>query len=470
MSNGSTRLTLLELNLLVKETLAKSLAGSYWVVGEISEITEHPSGHCYMELVQKGDDTDTIRAKARANIWGYTYRMLKPYFESTTNRPLSRGMKILVNAQVVFHEYYGYSLTILDIEPEYTLGDIELKRREVIARLISDGVMNMNKELELDMLPQRVAVISSANAAGFQDFVKQLTHNPHGYAFTYELFPALMQGDEAELSIINALGKIYDKLACFDLVTIVRGGGAQTDLSCFDSYALASNIAQFPIPVITGIGHDRDVTVADMVSHTSLKTPTAVAEFLIDKFRDAEAVANNLAGSVSQLAGKLLADMKESLTSNQVELQAILNQKVAQNKLYIQQLTSSLPHMAKLVQVLHADELKSLNIRLSIPISRIKANYVKLNAYAGLLKSMPHKLLQNEKIKIEHHFSTLKNLHPDSILHRGFTITYSNGKIVKNLNNLNVNDVITTQFWNGSIESNITKIKASKKLLLNNKK
>jgi exodeoxyribonuclease VII large subunit len=464
MSNGGNRITLLELNLLVKDALAKSLAGSYWVVGEISEITEHPSGHCYMELVQKGDDTDTVKAKARATIWGYTYRMLKPYFESTTNRALSRGMKILVNVQVVFHEYYGYSLTILDIEPEYTLGDIELKRREVIARLISDGVMNMNKELELDMLPQRVAVISSANAAGFQDFVQQLTHNPHGYAFVYELFPALMQGDEAEASIINALGKIFDKIDRFDLVVIVRGGGAQTDLSCFDSYALASNIAQFPIPVITGIGHDRDYTVADMVSHTSLKTPTAVAEFLIDRFRDAEAAATNLAGSVSQLAGNLLTDLKNSLTNGQVELQAALNQKISQNKLNLQQLSSSLPHLAKFAQIKHKEKLKNSNLRLSLSISRIRANETKLNWFAGMLKNMPYKLLQNERMKIEYHSSTLKNLHPDSILHRGFTLTYSNGKIVKSVNDLNTQDDIITQFRDGNIESSITKIKAGKKM------
>ena len=252
-----------------------------WVKAEISEMTVNRSGHCYLDLIETEPGTDTVIARCRATIWSYTFRMLKPYFETTSGQAFSEGLKVLLQAKVEYHEVFGFSLNIRDIDPVYTLGDLARQRREIIRKLQDDGVFEMNKELELPVVTQRIAIISSPTAAGLQDFLDQLHNNLHQFVFYTKLFPAVMQGNEAPRSIMNALDLIFEYEEMFDAVVIIRGGGAQIDLACFDQYELAFNVAQFPLPVITGIGHDKDDTVIDMVAHTRMKTPTAVAEFLI---------------------------------------------------------------------------------------------------------------------------------------------------------------------------------------------
>ncbi len=373
-----TQYSLFELNRLIKETIAKQLPNSYWVVAEISEINDHPSGHCYLELIQKDDTTDALKAKARATIWSYTFRMLKPYFETMTNRTLARGMKILVNAQVVFHELYGYSLNITDIEPSYTLGDIELKRRETINKLVSDGIMDMNKELTLNMLPNRIAIISSPSAAGLQDFVGQLINNQFGYTFTYTLFPSIMQGDDAEGSIISSLSKIHENMEQFDAVAIVRGGGAQTDLSCFDSYQLASNIAQFPLPVIAGIGHDKDVSVADMVAHTSLKTPTAVAEFFIGQSIAAEQQATELSSRLKSEIDFIIDGETKNLNSLQVLFQHSCANTIATHTHRIENILRLTPYTTHSLVETNRSRIKSAQAKILLGI---KTSIAKHSSY-----------------------------------------------------------------------------------------
>lgn len=265
----------------ISDSISADFSEAVWVRAEISELGIR-NGHCYMELIEKDEFSNRILAKMRAICWANIFAMLKPYFEQETGQALHAGLQVLVSVLVEFHPAYGLQLNINDINPTYTIGDMARRRLEVIAQLQADGVMDMNKQLPFPTLPQRLAVISSETAAGYGDFCHQLQQNPCGFAFRTELFTAIMQGENAEASIIHALEQIFSRTDDFDAVVIIRGGGATTDLSCFDRYELALNCAQFPLPVVTGIGHLRDVSVLDMVAHTSLKTPTATAEFFIN--------------------------------------------------------------------------------------------------------------------------------------------------------------------------------------------
>lgn len=271
---------LYEFNALIRDRLEDAFPETYWVRAEIAECKPNSSGHCYLELIEKGSG-DRLTARMRAVIWANVWFPLSLQFEQATGSPLMAGQKILAEVSVGFHELYGLSLTITDIDPEYTLGEWALRRREILRRLEEDGVLEMNRELPEPLLPQRLAVISSEKAAGYEDFVHQLSSG--GYAFYLKLFPAIVQGNQAEESILAALDKILEHVDLFDMVVLIRGGGASADLSCFDSYELCSALAQFPLPVLVGVGHERDKSVADVVAHVSVKTPTAAAAWLIDR-------------------------------------------------------------------------------------------------------------------------------------------------------------------------------------------
>lgn len=279
--NSNEPLTLYALNNMVRCTLNDAMPSRYWVTGELSEVRETTAGHCYIELVQRNEATGELVAKARGTIWARTYALLRPYFVEEIGQNFVAGLKILVQVSVDFHELYGFALDVCDIEPAFTVGDMERRRRQIIKRLEDEGVIGLNKELPFPMLPQRVAVISSPTAAGYDDFCDQLAANAYGFVFYTHLFPSPMQGAKVEEGIIAALGMIARNLDLWDVVVIIRGGGATSDLSCFDTYDLANNCAQFPLPIITGIGHHRDDTLLDIVAHTRVKTPTAAAELLV---------------------------------------------------------------------------------------------------------------------------------------------------------------------------------------------
>jgi exodeoxyribonuclease VII large subunit len=283
-----TSITLYELTTQIQETIRTHFETPVWIRAEISELRDNSGGHCYLELIEKDSNSDTLLAKSKATIWWSTYRILKPYFESSTGQSLRAGLNVLVAVTVEFHSVYGFSLNVRDIDPTFTIGEMAARRLKIIRQLEADGIVDMNKQLLLPKLIQKIAIISSPTAAGYDDFCDQLQNDPSHFAFYTKLFPAIMQGDQAESSIIAALEKIYEHIDLFDTVVIIRGGGATTDLACFDSYDLAVNCAQFPLPIIAGIGHQRDISILDMVAHTSLKTPTAVAEFLISNLTDAE--------------------------------------------------------------------------------------------------------------------------------------------------------------------------------------
>ena len=281
MNDIENPLTLYSLNNLVHEAVSVALPARYWVTGELSEVREAANGHCYIELVQRDEAAGTLVAKARGTIWSRVYSLLRPYFLEQTGNHFSQGLKVLLQVSVNFHELYGYTLDVCDIEPAYTIGDMARKRQLVIKRLADEGVIGLNKELQFPLLPQRVAVISSSTAAGYGDFCDQLHNNAYGFVFYTKLFPAPMQGNGVEDGIIGALDRIARNSELWDVVVIIRGGGAVSELSCFDTYELANNCAQFPLPIVTGIGHRRDESVLDIVAHTSAKTPTAAAELLV---------------------------------------------------------------------------------------------------------------------------------------------------------------------------------------------
>ncbi|HOU26617.1 MAG TPA: exodeoxyribonuclease VII large subunit [Paludibacteraceae bacterium] len=332
---------LVELNSFVKKLIADNTQPQ-WITAEISEVNEHYSGHCYLELIEKDDADEHIIAKAKAVICSFTYRMIKPYFETTTHERLMAGMKVLVKVEVSFHEAYGYSLVIKDIDPQYTLGDMARKRALIIQQLYAEGVMDLNKEIDLPLLVQRIAVISSPGAAGYTDFCNQLHGNAFGFVFYHRLFAAVMQGTETEASIINALEAVYEHKELFDVVVIIRGGGATSDLSWFDNYNIAYHCTQFPLPILSGIGHDKDVSVVDMVAHTSLKTPTAVAQFLVDCMQQTESNLHTVKEEIINYTEQALESWQQRLQLVALQLPNAVKRKVEQA---YYTLTSSIQHL-----------------------------------------------------------------------------------------------------------------------------
>ena len=409
-------LSLFELNRFVKQALHNHLPDTYWVQAELSDVRSNSSGHCYLEFVQKDTGGNHLVAKARGTIWSNIFKMLKPYFEQETGQQFASGIKVLVQVSVEFHELYGYSLTVLDIDPTYTLGDMARRRREIILRLEEEGVLTMNKELDMPLAPQRIAVISSATAAGYGDFCDQLRNNPYGLSFQTKLFPAIMQGERVEESIISALESVYQELDEWDVVVLIRGGGATSDLSGFDTYNLAANCAQFPLPIITGIGHERDETVLDIVAHTRVKTPTAAAEYLIGRLYET-------ALKLEDHATRVVNKVEERLNWEHTRLN---------------RLSERIP----------------MNVRMCLQAGH----------YA--VKGIQHRIdvaLQERLLKEKHRLQLLEHqvrtASPEHLLKRGYSITLLDGRAVTDISMLKEGDVVTTRYAKGESQSVIMKIK-----------
>jgi exodeoxyribonuclease VII large subunit len=329
MNSVEKPFSLYSLNSLVHEAVSNAMPQRYWVTGELSEVRETAVGHCYIELVQRDESTNDMVAKARGTIWSRIYSLLRPYFLEQTGQPFAAGLKVLLQVTVNFHELYGYTLDVCDIEPTYTLGDIARQRQLVIKRLTDEGVIGLNKELCIPRIPQRVAVISSPTAAGYGDFCDQLRNNRYGFVFYHCLFPSPMQGNGVEQGIIEALDRIAANVDFWDVVVIIRGGGATSELNCFDTYDLANNCAQFPLPIITGIGHQRDESVLDIVAHTSAKTPTAAAELLIHAMLAAE-------HDIALIQGAVADAVRDRLSSEKHRMETLVRQLPVTTALYMQ--------------------------------------------------------------------------------------------------------------------------------------
>lgn len=433
--SGIPVFTLSELNTAIKATLELAFPESVWVVAEISEIRCNSKGHCYLELVER-EEEETI-AQIKANIWAYTFRNLASKFEKTTGETLKQGMKVLLQVNVTFHEIYGLSLNVKDIDPTYSLGEMARKKREVIERLTKEGLINLNKQIPLPLVPQRIAVISSATAAGYGDFIDHIDDNPYGYKIFYKLYQSLMQGQEAEASIIAALKQIRGHIKLHDAVVIIRGGGSQIDLSCFDTYSLAIEVAKFPLPVITGIGHERDDTVVDMVAHTKLKTPTAVAEFFILGMSSFEERLLDAQSTLVNRAKELLREENHRLQYLMQQFRHIVRDRFNGEMSRIETALHRLIHGT--TQIIDGN-----NNKLKLDVNRL----------VGGLKIV----FQEHKNKIKHFEQAIRLLDPINVLQRGYSITYLREKAIKDSSELQTGDIIRTKVFKGTVNSKVEAI------------
>ena len=439
MSSSKNRITLYELNCLVREVIESEMPSEYWVEAELSECRES-RGHCYMELIQKDERTATPIAKASAKCWANKWMLIRPGFERTTGQRLHAGMKVLLKVFAQFHEAYGFSWIVTDIDPTYTLGDMARKRQEIIRQLKEEGVFDLQKELQLPLFCQRIAVISSETAAGYGDFCNQLADNPYGFQFHTRLFPAIMQGEGVEQSIINALGRIFSEYSDdsedsdipFDCVVIIRGGGATSDMSGFDTLALAENVANFPLPIITGIGHDRDESILDMVSHIRVKTPTAAAALLIDHLKTVLDAINDAQEQIVRLALQKLTSHKSRLST----------------------LAEILPRLFTNVKTRQEARLDSLNSRMTTAIRQsIITQQSLINALEVKMPIFLNRRLMAEQHRLQLIEEKTKNLDPALLLKRGYSITLHNGKAVRSPQQLQSGDEIETRLEKGTIKS-----------------
>lgn len=430
-------LSLLQLNTLLRNEIRHLFPDEVWVQAETSDVRIAGNGHCYLEFIQKEEHSNTVVAKARGMIWNNTFKVLRPYFERETGQAFVSGLKVLVQVRVEFNEIYGYGLVVNAIDPTYTIGDIVKRRKEILLRLKEEGVLTMNKELTLPILPQRIAVISSATAAGYGDFCDQLQANRQGFRFEVKLFPALMQGEGVQDSIIAALDRIYEASEQWDVVVIIRGGGATSDLAGFDTYPLAASVAQYPLPIITGIGHERDDTVIDLIAHTRVKTPTAAAEFLIAKMEEAET---------------RLFDVIQSLTTQPV-------QRLEREKQRLSELTLRIPQVV--LQTIHRQERRFIGIEQQMKYrwqTRMQYELHRLQVMPRI-QLVVGRRLEREKAQLTLLEHRTEALSPQRLLQHGYSLTLKNGKAVRSVEQLTEGEHIETHFADGSIESIINHIK-----------
>ena len=449
-------LTLSQLQKKIRFTLEENLHDC-WVAAEINELSVNNSGHCYITLVEKGGDNHIPKARINAVIWRSSFSLLNGFFKETTSMPISEGMKVLVYVSVTYHELYGISLQIKDIDPTYTLGDMERQRQECIAQLKADGIYDMNRELEHSLVIENIAVISSDKAAGYQDFINELAGNEYGYRFNTTLYKSFMQGTEAEDSIINALSQIAEEAERYDAVVMIRGGGSQSDLGCFNSYVLCSYIAQFPLPIITGIGHNKDVSVADMVAHDSIKTPTAVARFIIDKALAFEQRLDTYAAFMADSVNTTLRDAKNYLDNAAQQLRYLTSEKIHGAELLMSRYGSELRSLADNRVISSEHKIKNLSDTLRERAhSLINGRLEGLSSTEIRLKLAAENRIVTAKNRLELLESSVKGADPYRILGMGYSITRVNGKAVKNVDDVNEGDGLDIFVANGVIKGKVT--------------
>ena len=405
-------MTLFELNHIVRSVLESSLDEEYWVEGEFADASVGFGGHFYGEMVQKDEQGKNIVARARVTCWARNYNIISLRFQKDTGETLRRGLQVKLLVRVTFHEQYGYALNILDVDSSFTLGDMAKRRREILNQLQQDGIINDNKALPLPRLLHRIAVVSSATAAGYGDFVNQLQHNEYGLHFCIQLFPAVMQGQHVSESVVSAIENILQVEESFDLVVIIRGGGATGDLCDFDSYPLAACIAQCPLPVVVGIGHERDETVLDYVAHTRVKTPTAAAAFIID-YQAQEAA--------------LLDDMYHRIVKNA--------------ELSIQKARQRMEHLQKMLPILFLNFREKQDAQLQLLLRRFQTT-----ALRTMEQERHRQMLLQQRLTL---------LDPKALLKRGYSITTCGGKIVRSSSDVFEGEVITTSLQEGEIHSKV---------------
>ena len=431
MKDNDARLTLLELNGLVREVIELGMPNEYWVEAELSECRES-RGHCYMELIERDEHAATPVARASAKCWASKWMLVRPHFERTTGQRLTAGMKVLLRVYPQFHEAFGFSWIVTDIDPTYTLGDQARRRQEIIRQLKAEGVFDLQKELTLPALCLRIAVVSSQTAAGYGDFCNQLADSP--FAFRTQLFPATMQGEGVEQSVIAALERIYDQIQAFDCVVIIRGGGATSDMSGFDTLLLAENVANFPLPIITGIGHERDESILDMVSHQRVKTPTAAAAFLVDHAQAMLDTLNRASDRIAQYA----------------------RQKLSAHHLQLSTLSTAIPRLFSVVRTRQEARIDALfNRMLATAEQRIVSQQNRIDTLGQRIPMLMERKLTAERHRLELLEEKTKHLDPTLLLQRGYSITVHEGRIVRDPKMLKKGDTVETRLEKGTIKSTV---------------
>ena len=427
-------MTLSEFNARIEQVLNNDARlRSQWVIAETSDLRLNRSGHCYTELIEKDDQGTTI-AKVGAAIWASNYGNLYHKFLKATGQVLTTGMKVLVNVTATFHRLYGIKVIINDIDPSYTMGDMERQRQEIINRLKEAGVFEMNKQLPWPDVPQRVAIVSAAGAAGYGDFMNQLGHNPYGLQFYTCLFPAVMQGAQTVPTVLAALDRINRHIDLFDCVVIIRGGGATSELNSFDNYDLANEVAQFPIPVIVGIGHERDVTVLDYVAAMSVKTPTAAAEWLIQRGTNALAHLDELQDAVVNAVRDTVAEAREHLAYFTSLIPAVARGIIDTNRIKLDNYTRNIPFAAN-------NLIANQQTRLERALERM----------ADAVKTAMHR--EQQRLQALDEKATL--LSPVNTLQRGYALVRKDGKCATAANQLHPGDQVTMQFADGAANATV---------------
>ncbi len=424
----SQAMTLSAFNARIKKNINNQADLQYqWVQAETSDVQVR-RGHCYMELIEKNPDTGATVAKTQAVAWASVFAALNAKFHHVTGQQFASGMKVMVCVSANFHEQYGLKLVVTDIYPEFTLGDMERQRREILDRLAREGVIDMNKTLPWPLVPQRIAVISAAGAAGYGDFMNQLAHNAYGLQFYTCLFTAMMQGANTVPSVLAALDRINAHIDLFDCVVVIRGGGATSDLNSFDNYDLAAVIAQFPIPVIVGIGHERDVTVLDYVASVRVKTPTAAAELLIQRGTDALSHLTDLSNAIVAAAREMLAHSREQLAYY----------------------SSLLPAAAR--RVLDTSRLRLEGYARTIPLTvagRIATERTHLQHHGERVVVAAGQHMERQRLRLEALSDKVELLSPRNILNRGYSLTMCHGRYITSADQLNPGDTITVHLKQG---------------------
>lgn len=453
--HASEALSLRKLSLLISSVFKERFSDDLWVKCELQSLSVAASGHCYFELSEY--DTEHLRkvASMRGTVWRDRYRALKAKFEEQTAQELAAGLNVLLRVRLSYSALYGFSLNVIDIDPSYTLGDIERRRREIMRRLQREGIAERQKQLVLPLLVKRIAIVSSLTAAGYGDFSNQLRDNRGRFYFVTQLFDARMQGAEAEASILSALHAIEIESSHWDVVVILRGGGAVGDLQSLESYNVARAIALFPIPVLTGIGHDRDSTLLDLVAHLSLRTPTAVAQFLIERMESAATRLLEIADSLSDAIGRRIVCQRERLSEMRLAIDSAVRLQLGYKRRFLERWISL--RLAPRID----GRLRRERLRLEAGARVFKFAEVRIGRERARLRPMGQVArfidvrIKCERLRLRSVEQAVRMADPENTLRRGYTVTLREGKIVTRVENLKRGDVLTTRFADGECRSEI---------------
>lgn len=456
--NDKTIFSLLEVTNSIKKTLEERYKSAFWIKAEMNKLNHYSqSGHCFPEIIEKKDGK--IIAEIKSTLWRDDYQNINQNFLRILKEPLKDGIKILFLAKISFDPAFGLSLQIIDIDPQYTLGDLENEKRETIKKLQMEGIYDKNKMLQLSFLPQRIAIISVETSKGFGDFLDVIDKNSWNYKFFYLLFPSILQGDKAVSGIIAQLERIRKVIHHFDAVAIIRGGGGDVGLSCYNNYELAKAITLFPIPIITGIGHVTNETVCEMIAHTNAITPTKLAEFLLQKFHNFSVPIQKAKEKIVDRSRRLLSEENTKLESELKLFRSITVSILNNNENRIKNANYAIQQQSQFIVKNNYEKLNVLQAKTRIAtkfnLNQLKVAVIQLKEK---LEIQPRLYLKNSELALENIEKNIQIMDPINVLKRGFSITYLNGKAIKDVSQLEEGAAINTMLFSGTIDSTITKI------------